>query len=131
MDRTDLISYLNWDTSYSSSDILSIIDNKHDSSFVKLNFFVKSLETLSWDNLIALWGIDECNKLYTEKVRKMLFSDFLREQYDGVFNLLRNKTLSFAGRNPQEIENLKSTLLFNRRNRCKQRVFTSPLLRRP
>ena len=131
MDRTDLISYLNWDTSYSSSDILSIIDNKHDSSFVKLNFFVKSLETLSWDNLIALWGIDECNKLYTEKVRKMLFSDFLREQYDGVFNLLRNKTLSFAGRNPKELEDLKSTLLFNRRNRCKQRVFTSPLLRRP
>jgi len=129
MEKIDLISYINWDSSYSSEDILKIINNKDDNSILRLNFYVKSLETLAWTELVNLWGSQECNRLYTEKVRRMLFSDFLREQYDGVFNLLRNKTLSFTERNPKEIENIKSTLLFNRRNRCKQRVFTSSLLR--
>ena len=129
--RLELTYYINWDTTYSPTEILDIIDNKEDYSNTRLNFFVKSLETLSWNNLITLWGMEECNRLYTDKVRRMIFSDFLREQYDGVFYLLRNKTLSFTGRSSEEIEKLRATLLFNRRNRCKQRVFTSPLLRRP
>ena len=129
--RLELTYYINWDTTYSPTEILDIIDNKEDCSNTRLNFFVKSLETFSWNNLITLWGMEECNRLYTDKVRRMIFSDFLKEQYDGVFNLLRNKTLSFTGRSPEEIEKLRATLLFNRRNRCKQRVFTSPLLRRP
>ena len=129
--RLELTYYINWDTTYSPTEILDIIDNKEDCSNTRLNFFVKSLETFSWNNLITLWGMEECNRLYTDKVRRMIFSDFLKEQYDGVFNLLRNKTLSFTGRSPEEIEKLRATLLFNRRNRCKQRVFRSPLLRRP
>ena len=129
--RLELTYYINWDTTYSPTEILDIIDNKEDYSNTRLNFFVKSLETFSWNNLITLWGMEECNRLYTDKVRRMIFSDFLKEQYDGVFNLLRNKTLSFTGRSSEEIEKLRATLLFNRRNRCKQRVFTSPLLRRP
>ena len=129
--RLELTYYINWDTTYSPTEILDIIDNKEDCSNTRLNFFVKSLETFSWNNLITLWGMEECNRLYTDKVRRMIFSDFLKEQYDGVFNLLRNKTLSFTGRSSEEIEKLRATLLFNRRNRCKQRVFTSPLLRRP
>ena len=129
--RLELTYYINWDTTYSPTEILDIIDNKEDCSNTRLNFFVKSLETFSWSNLITLWGMEECNRLYTDKVRRMIFSDFLKEQYDGVFNLLRNKTLSFTGRSPEEIEKLRATLLFNRQNRCKQRVFTSPLLRRP
>ena len=129
--RLELTYYINWDTTYSPTEILDIIDNKEDCSNTRLNFFVKSLETFSWNNLITLWGMEECNRLYTDKVRRMIFSDFLKEQYDGVFHLLRNKTLSFTGRSPEEIEKLRATLLFNRRNRCKQRVFRSPLLRRP
>ena len=95
--KLELTYYINWDTTYSPTEILDIIDNKEDYSNTRLNFFVKSLETLSWNNLITLWGMEECNRLYTDKVRRMIFSDFLREQYDGVFYLLRNKTLSFTG----------------------------------
>lgn len=109
--KLELTYYINWDTTYSPTEILDIIDNKEDYSNTRLNFFVKSLETLSWNNLITLWGMEECNRLYTDKVRRMIFSDFLREQYDGVFYLLRNKTLSFTGRSSEEIEKLRTTLL--------------------
>ena len=109
--KLELTYYINWDTTYSPTEILDIIDNKEDYSNTRLNFFVKSLETLSWNNLITLWGMEECNRLYTDKVRRMIFSDFLREQYDGVFYLLRNKTLSFTGWSSEEIEKLRTTLL--------------------
>ncbi|MBR2362709.1 MAG: hypothetical protein IKA80_08695 [Spirochaetaceae bacterium] len=43
MERIDLLSYINWNTSYSAAEVLRLIDDKDDNSTLRLNFFVKSL----------------------------------------------------------------------------------------
>ena len=129
--KLSLISRINWDYNFTEDQVLKIIEDKNNDSVERINFYVKSLETFTWQDLVFLWGLDEVDRLYTDKTRRMIFSKFLREEYDGVFELLRNKTLSYTERSPEELEEFKSALLFNRRNRCKQRVFSSPLLRRP
>ena len=120
---SNLLSKINWDYNYSEKELLSLINKKNDFSNQRLSLYIKSLETFTWQELVSLWGLEECNNLYTDKVRKGLFSNKIREQYDGIFNLLRNKTLSYTKRSPEDLEKFKSTLLFNRRNRTKQRVF--------
>lgn len=129
--KKDLISKINWDYDISEDEALEIIEDKKNKSPFRINYFVKSLETFSWQDLVFLWGLKECDRLYTPEVRRMIFPKSLQEQYDGVFELLRNRTLSYTERSSEEFEKLKSALLFNRRNRCKQRIFSSPLLRRP
>ena len=129
--KLSLISRINWDYNFTEDQVLKIIEDKNNDSVERINFYVKSLETFTWQDLVFLWGLDEVDRLYTDKTRRMIFSKFLRQEYDGVFELLRNKTLSYTERSPEELEEFKATLLFNRRMRCKQRVFSSPLLRRP
>lgn len=121
--KTDLLSKISWDYDYSDKELLSLINDKGNLKPDRLSLYIKSLETFTWQELVSLWGLEECNSLYTDKIRKGIFSNKLREQYDGIFNLLRNKTLSYTERSPEELEKFKSTLLFNRRNRTKQRVF--------
>ena len=129
--KLSLISRINWDYNFTEDQVLKIIEDKNNDSVERINFYVKSLETFTWQDLVFLWGLDEVDRLYTDKTRRMIFSKFLREEYDGVFELLRNKTLSYTERSPEELEEFKATLLFNRRMRCKNRKFTSPILTRP
>ena len=121
--ESELVSRINWDYDLSENELLNIIHNKNDTSNIRVCFFIKSLESLTWQELIYLWGIDECNKLYTNRVRKGIFSTTIREEYDGLFYLLRNKTLSTSRRSPEEIEKFRASLLFNRRNCSKSRLF--------
>ena len=120
--KAKLVSEINWDYDYSESELLDIINDKENFSNARLCFFIKSLETFTWQELIFLWGLDECNRLYTDRIRKGIFSKTLREEYDGIFGLLRNKTLSRIKRSPEELEKFMASLLFNRRNRSKQRL---------
>ena len=120
--KNSILGKIKWDYNYSDSELLAIINNKSSDSNVRRCFFIKSLQTLTWQELVALWGISECDRLYDDKTRKGLFPRQLREVYDGVFELLRNKTLSHTERSPEELERFKTTVLFNRRNRIKQRV---------
>ncbi len=118
-----LLEKINWDYNYSVEELLKLVEDSGNNSNERLCFFIKSLETFTWQELIYLWNINECNKLYTEKVRKGIFSKTLREEYDGIFKLLRNKTISRSERSAQELERFKSSLLFNRRNCTKQGIF--------
>ncbi len=118
-----LLEKINWDYNYSVEELLKLVEDSGNNSNERLCFFIKSLETFTWQELIYLWNINECNKLYTEKVRKGIFSKTLREKYDGIFKLLRNKTISRSERSAQELERFKASLLFNRRNCTKQGIF--------
>ena len=129
--KLSLISRINWDYNFTEEQVLKIIEDKRNDTVERINFYLKSLETFIWQDLVFLWGLDEVDRLYTDKTRRMIFSKFLREEYDGVFELLRNKTLSYTERSTEELEEFKATLLFNRRMRCKNRKFTSPILTRP
>jgi hypothetical protein len=121
-EKLNLISHINWDYDFTEEELLALIEDKTNSSNMRICFFIKSLETFTWQEMVYLWGLEECDKLYTDKVRKGIFSKTIREEYDGLFYLLRNKTLSPAKRSPEELEKFRASLLFNRRNRAKQRV---------
>lgn len=127
--KYELISRINWDYNYSEEEILKIIEDANNDTTTRIGFYVKSLETFTWQDLIFLWGFEEVNRLYTEKTRRMIFSKYLREEYDIVFKLLREHTLTYKKRSKKEYEEFKAALLYNRRNRCKNREFSSPLFR--
>lgn len=132
-EKLSLLDNLTWDYSVTSEDLLSIIEKNQTKKlpFTERTLFARCLETFTWEDLINLWGLGRAKKLYTPEVSRMLFPKLLREEYDNVFNLLQRGTLPGTGQSPEYIEKLRSSLLFNRRNRCEQRVFKSPLLRRP
>lgn len=115
-----LVEKLNWDYDVPSETILEIIEGKNadEKTFSRVSLFAKSLVTLSWEDLVNLWGLENCVALYTEKTRKMIFPKSIVEEYDVVFNLLRNRTLSASRQSDGYIEKLRSALLFNRRNRA-------------
>lgn len=131
--KLHLIEKLNWDYNISPDDILEVIKGTKTSvaAFTRENLFARSMETFLWEDLVNLWGLETCKNLYTEKTRRMIFSKPLREEYDVVFSVLQGNPLPVSGQSAERIERLRSSLLFNRRNRCEQRVFKSPLLRRP
>ena len=91
----DLISRINWDYNYTNEELLALIKKAGDTSNMRLCFFIKSLETFTWQELVFLWGMEECDRLYTDKVRRGIFHKSIREAYDGLFWLLRNKTTPF------------------------------------
>ena len=131
--KENLVEKLNWDYNVSNAEIIAVIDGKADSAggFTRENIFARSLETFLWEDLVNLWGLQNCITLYTPKCRRMIFSKELRKEYDAVFAVLRGEPLPVSRQSADDIERLRSSLLFNRRNRCEQRVFKSPLLRRP
>lgn len=131
--KEKLVEKLNWDYDVSDAEIVDVIDGKANSagSFTRENLFARSLETLLWEDLVNLWGLQNCIDLYTPRCRRMIFSKELRKEYDAVFAVLRGEPLPVSRQSADDIERLRSSLLFNRRNRCEQRVFKSPLLRRP
>ena len=132
-EKLNLIEKLNWDYNISAEDILAVIENRLEQvgAFNRDNLFARSLETFLWEDLVNLWGLDNCVRLYTGKIRRMIFDRMLKEEYDAVFAILRGDPLPIAGQSTEDVERLRSALLFNRRIRCKQRIFQSPLLRRP
>lgn len=132
-EKLSLLDNLSWDYNVTSEDLLSIIDKKQtkDLPFSEKTLFARCLETFTWEDIISLWGLERAKQLYTSEVSRMLFPKLLREEYDNVFNLLQQGTLPGTRQSPEYIEKLRASLLFNRRNRCEQRVFKSPILRRP
>ena len=128
-----LIEKLNWDYDISAKEILDVITGKKYSAgaFTRETLFARSLETFLWEDLVNLWGLETCKTLYTEKTRRMIFSKSLREEYDAVFSVLRGNPLPISRQSSESLAKMRASLLFNRRNRCEQRVFKSPLLRRP
>lgn len=121
----DLISRINWDYNYTNEELLALIKKAGDTSNMRLCFFIKSLETFTWQELVFLWGMEECDRLYTDKVRRGIFQKSIREAYDGLFWLLRNKTILPSKRSPEELEKFKEALLLKRRNRSKRGALMS------
>ena len=106
-------------SNYTNEELLALIKKTGDASNMRLCFFIKSLETFTWQELVFLWGMEECDRLYTDKVRRGIFQKSIREAYDGLFWLLRNKPILPSKRSPEELEKFKEALLLKRRNRIK------------
>ena len=126
-EKIRLLSKINWDYIDTPEDMLDVIEDKKITSgaFTKQTLFVRSLETLSWNDLVNLWTLEKCIILYNNKVRRMIFDKFLRGEYDKIFTLLRTGTLPHAERSPEDIKRIRASFLSNRRNRRKQRVSKS------
>lgn len=119
--KKSLASRLNWDYTDSVSDLLDVITGKSagSNSFSAETLFVRSLETLCWVDLVNLWTIERCIQLYSPRVKRMLRSHFLREEYDRIFSILQGKPLSYAGQDTEHLEKLRESILFDRRNSSK------------
>ena len=130
--KKKLLSSLNWDYNVTPGQLLEVVEGKtpYAASFDRENLFARSLATFDWETIVDLWGLANCVALYTNKVRRMLFPRQLRDIYDRVFAVLRGDPLPPPKQSAEDLERLRTTLLSNRRNRCKQGVFQSPILRR-
>lgn len=112
-----LIESLNWDSDFTNEELYENIFSQKN-AFMRESFFLKSLERMAWHNLVPFWdGIENCNELYTEKVRRGLRSDEFRQKYDFVFGLLRKQSVQVPEWDSEYCRKLKETFLSDRWNR--------------
>ena len=130
--KKKLLSLLNWDYKVTSDELLKVIKGEipYAASFDRENLFARGLATFDWETIVNIWGLQNCIALYTDKVRRMLFPRQLKDIYDRIFAVLRGDPLPPPRQSSEDLERLRSTLLSNRRDRCQQGVFQSPILRR-
>jgi hypothetical protein len=112
---------LNWDYAVSDEDIISIIEERN-SEVKALNrekLFLRSLERLSWQSIVTLWGIDAIKKMYTPDLSLKLFPKSLKQKYDIILSILQGHSLSDAGWSSERAKKMQHTFLSNRWNRIK------------
>ena len=118
--KKEILECLNWDLSISVDDLLSLVEGGRSSvgGITRESLFLRSLERVAWHNLVPLWnGVNECCKLYTEKVRRGLRNERSREKFDFVFGLLRGEPVQAPRWGSERCQELQRTFLSDRWNR--------------
>ena len=95
-EKLDLMKSLNWDYLDTHEDMLAVIEGRLESSgaFNREKLFVRSLERLSWHNILALWGVENLKKLYTPELAGRIWPKGRKHHYDFAFGILRRETVS-------------------------------------
>jgi hypothetical protein len=117
-EKLGLMKSLNWDYTDDYEDMLAVIEGKMESSgaFNREKLLARSMERLCWYYFIALWGVDNFLKLYTPKVRKMIWHDEIRRRYDYAASLLRGEAISTPGWGTGHFESERFRFFSNRGN---------------
>ena len=68
------------------------MENKNDNSAARINFYVKRLETFTWQDLVALWGLDEVDRLYTSKTA--VSRGYFHHRYSDDLDLFNHNTFT-------------------------------------
>ncbi|MGP1418709.1 MAG: hypothetical protein ACTTJZ_02705 [Sphaerochaetaceae bacterium] len=111
------IKNLYWDYTVSPSDILEIIKgSKKASSEERRRIFVRCFEHLPWQNVVWLWGIDECMKMDTADTRRRIRPQ-LRGKYDFIYGILQGKPVSVSRQDIEIRRKLIAPLLSDRWHR--------------
>ncbi|MGI6436690.1 MAG: hypothetical protein ACOX0D_01335 [Sphaerochaeta sp.] len=117
------IQNLYWEYNVSSSDVLEIIKgSKIVSSEERNRIFVRCFEHLPWQNVVWLWGIDECRKMGTPEIRRLIRPQ-LRGKYDFIYGILQGKPVSVPRQDIEIRRKLVAPILSDRWNRTKQVLF--------
>jgi hypothetical protein len=111
--KIELVKLLNWDYAVSAEDMLAVIEGRLEKAppFDRPFLFVRSLERLPWHYIVALWGIDAIQELYTPRVAARVWPPGMRSRYDYAVKLLRGEAVSSTGWSPERREELRHTVL--------------------
>jgi len=94
-EKIRLMSSLNWDYLDKHEDMLSVIEGKLKTSgaFTQDKLFVRSLERLPGNYVVALWGVEAIKELYTPEIAKRIWSKGRRNHFDFALAVLRKEPL--------------------------------------
>jgi hypothetical protein len=117
--KLEMMRTLNWDYATPYEDMLAVIEGEREEAapFDRKKLFVRSLERIGWTYLVALWGIDAVNEMYTPEIRRRLWPPSRREDYDITFALLRGEPVS-ATRWGSEFYKSQRYRFFSNRGDC-------------
>jgi hypothetical protein len=98
-EKLELMRSLNWDYLDKPEDMLAVIEGRLESSgaFNREKLFVRSLERLHWDYVIALWGIKKVKNLYTPEIAKRVWPKERRCHFDFALAILRREPVPASG----------------------------------
>jgi hypothetical protein len=100
-------------------EMLEVVEGKKEKAggFDRDRLFVRSLERLSWQDLVRLWGIEAIKTLYTPHLARRLRSQDFRRKYDFAIGILRRETVSVAGWDSERHRRLRNLFLSDRWHR--------------
>jgi hypothetical protein len=118
-EKLNIVKRLNWDYRAEAKDLLDVIEGRSPiaGSFDQRKLFLRSLERLPWHYVVALWGTEKMDELYTEELRGMIWRKEKRETYDASFAILRGDYLPGAGWDSERMHRYQNTFLSDRWNR--------------
>jgi len=108
-----------WDYHVDPAELFEVIVGKRETAgpFNTERLFLRMLERLPWYELIDALGMKYIKDHLSEDVIKKIRFKTLRGRYETVRKVLSGDTLSFSGWDPEYREEIKHTLLSNRRHR--------------
>ena len=115
----NILQAVNWDTNIPEEEMEQLLNGSKDMvcGLSREALFIRCLERVAWHNLVPMWhGTENCAKLYTQKVRKGLRNDKLRQKYDFIFGLLRGEPVQAPKWDSEYCQELKRTFLSDRWN---------------
>ncbi|MDR0851818.1 MAG: hypothetical protein LBN36_04940 [Clostridiales Family XIII bacterium] len=126
-EKLNLMKSLNWDYRTSAEDMLDVIEGRlpQAGAFDQGALFVRSLERLPWHYVVALWGVEAMDLLYTQEIRKHIWPADRRETFDVAFKILRGEPVSSTGWSIERSRKLRDTFLSDRWNRPESGILSS------
>ena len=120
-EKLKLMRSINWDYNATPEDMLDVIEGNRDSAgaFDREGLFVRSLERLSWYNVLELFGVDLMIRLWTPELARRLRFREMREDYDYAISILRGKPLPAAEWGVRNYKPVRNPFLSHRRHRVK------------
>lgn len=115
IDKESIVRNLYWDQKV---DPVAMLDKIRGAVSVsekeKTRIFVRCFESLPWHLVVGLWGIDECRRMWSPDIRKMIRPQ-LRGKYDRIYAFLRGRPVSVS---EQDVENRRRTFDAFLSHRC-------------
>jgi hypothetical protein len=123
-DTLELLNGLIWDYDISPDNLARLLDGQIErvGGLDRDALFVRCLERLPWHYVVALWGIETMQELYSSQNRNRLWPPERRESLDVAFAILRGDSLSISGWGSKRSKVLRNTFLSNRWNRPQPRI---------
>jgi hypothetical protein len=119
-EKIKFMKRLSWDYDVSCGDMLDVVEGRASfaGDFDREKLFARSLERMPWHYVVALWGVDAMNELYTDRTRAMLWPAERKEMCDASFSILRGESLPHTGWDTPRMRGYKDTFLSDRWDRA-------------
>ena len=115
-DKIDIMKSLNWDYLDNPDDMLSVLEGRlvSSGSFKMDKLFVRSLENLPWHYVVALWGVENIIRLYTDETAKRIWPKERKRHFDYAVAALRGDPLPSARWGDEHFKQMQHAFLSDR-----------------